>query len=393
MFVTTPSATAITATTPVLFTRAGSFTPDSAGYLKNAAGLYLQAWPANSTGVIQDNGASLNGLHPVNVNSIGGAVSPTTSVALNGNLNSAQTINAMVTAGTYSPTTAADSMAGGGVTPDVTMTVQVSDSQGGQHTLQYDFLKSSTPNQWYAEIQTVPTSDVATAAGGVAGQIAYGTVAFNSDGSIDLADTSLPLSLTIGASSAGAGTTTPVNAPGSNGVASTTAPGATNGAAWASSFGVNTQTIALNLSPGSGSSGLTQESSASQQSSSPVNGTPYGTLSSVAISTSGIITASFSTGASRVIGQVALATFPNANGLTAVSGDAYAASTTSGAYDLEAPGPNGPATITSSALESSTVDLSSEFANLIVTQRAYTASSKIITTADSMVQDLLSIIR
>jgi len=87
-----------------------------------------------------------------------------------------------------------------------------------------------------------------------------------------------------------------------------------------------------------------------------------------------------------------LATFPDVDGLTPVNGDAYATSTSSGAYTLQAAGPNG-AKISSSSLESSTVDLSSEFANLIVTQRAYTASSKIITTADSMVQDLLNVIR
>jgi len=94
-----------------------------------------------------------------------------------------------------------------------------------------------------------------------------------------------------------------------------------------------------------------------------------------------------------VIGQVALATFPNYDGLTNVSGDAYLASTTSGDVSIKTPGEGGAGTLQTSALESSTVDLSTEFTSLIISQQAYTASSKVITAADQMTQDLLSIIR
>jgi len=304
MFVTTSGPTAITATTPVLFTRAGSFTPDANGFLKNSGGLYLQAWPADSNGVIQKTGNALSGLAPVNVSSIGGAVSPTTQAALGGILASGQTVNAAVTAGTYSPATAADSMTGYnsstgvGVKPDATMSLQVSDSQGGSHTIQYDFLKSTTANQWYVEVQAVPASDVAVA-GSVPGQIASGVVAFNTDGSLDLGDTSLPLNLAIGSSASAAtpGTATTVTAPGVtvggvNTPSTNTVTGSLNAPAWATNFGVGAQTIAVSLGPVSGSSGLSEANIAnSVQTPGPINGTPYGALSNVAIATDGTITA------------------------------------------------------------------------------------------------------
>jgi flagellar hook protein FlgE len=123
------------------------------------------------------------------------------------------------------------------------------------------------------------------------------------------------------------------------------------------------------------------------------NGTPFGNLSSVSIGQTGIVTAAFDNGTSRQIAQVALATFPNVDGLTAVNGDAYTASQTSGDLSLKTAGTGGAGTLASSTLESSTVDLSSEFTNLIIAQNAYDASSKVITTADQMVQTLMQVIQ
>ncbi len=74
-----------------------------------------------------------------------------------------------------------------------------------------------------------------------------------------------------------------------------------------------------------------------------------------------------------------------------MDGDAYQQSLSSGAMTLKAAGTAGAGTISPSSLEASTVDLSSEFTGLITTQQAYSAASKIITTADQMVQELLSI--
>ena len=93
------------------------------------------------------------------------------------------------------------------------------------------------------------------------------------------------------------------------------------------------------------------------------------------------------------IAQVAVATFPNADGLRGINGNAYRVSQESGTYSLKAAGSGGAGLLSPSTLEASTVDLSSEFTGLITTQRAYSASSKIITTADQMLQELLSIVR
>jgi flagellar hook protein FlgE len=90
---------------------------------------------------------------------------------------------------------------------------------------------------------------------------------------------------------------------------------------------------------------------------------------------------------------VAVATFSNANGLKGVNGNAYRVTNESGTYSLKTPGQGGAGSIAPSTLEASTVDLSTEFTGLITTQRAYSASSKIITTADQMLEELLSIKR
>ena len=105
----------------------------------------------------------------------------------------------------------------------------------------------------------------------------------------------------------------------------------------------------------------------------------------------GFVTAAYDNGVTRKIAQVAVATFQNPDGLTSVSGDNYQVSTASGAYNLKAAGTGGAGSISPSTLETSTVDLSQQFAGLIVTQQAYAASTKILTTADQMLQQLISI--
>ncbi len=90
---------------------------------------------------------------------------------------------------------------------------------------------------------------------------------------------------------------------------------------------------------------------------------------------------------------MAIATFPNPDGLKPLSGNSYRVSLNSGTYNLKAPGTGGAGNLSPSTLEASTVDMSTEFAGLITTQRAYSASSKIITTADQMLQELIDIKR
>ena len=389
-FVTTTQATNLTPTDPRLFTRAGSFTVNNQGYLVNAAGLVLQGWPADANGTITPNPSSLTSLQSINVSQVGGAVSPTTQIGINANLNSSQTVSTAATAagatppgpGAYDP--AANSMAeweannATGVQPDYSIQVPVSDSQGGQHNLQLDLLKGSAPNQWYAELVAVPASDVTDGAGLSNGQIATGMIAFTPTGQIDMANTTIfssaNPSITLGAS-AGA-------APGA---------GQVN---WASSLGIAAQSITLNLGGGSGATGgLTQLDSPSNTQSITTNGTQFGNLTNVEIDKNGIVTAVFSNGVTRSLAQVAIATFPDPDGLAPTSGDAYQVSQDSGTYTLEQPGDGGAGQIDPSTLESSTVDLSSQLTQLITSQSAYSASSKIITTANQMMQALLNVVQ
>jgi flagellar hook protein FlgE len=93
-FVTTNDATNVTPTDPRSFTRAGSFLVNSQGYLVNAAGLVLQGWLADPSGKITPNPSNLNSLQSINVSQVGGAVEPTTTVGINANLESSQSISA-----------------------------------------------------------------------------------------------------------------------------------------------------------------------------------------------------------------------------------------------------------------------------------------------------------
>ncbi len=88
-----------------------------------------------------------------------------------------------------------------------------------------------------------------------------------------------------------------------------------------------------------------------------------------------------------------MATFSNPDGLAATSGNAYATSNNSGTPTISEADTGGAGTIKSKSLEGSTVDLASEFTNLITTQRAYSASARIITTASTMLDQLLQVVR
>ena len=158
-----------------------------------------------------------------------------------------------------------------------------------------------------------------------------------------------------------------------------------------SGLGIDDQTLAFDLNASAG--GLSQYDSASVVQAVITNGTAFGNLTNIEIDDEGFVTAIFDNGVTRRIAQVALATFPSPDALLESTGNAFRVSQGSGTYNLKAAGTGGAGTIGSSQLEASTVDLSAEFTGLITTQRAYSASSKIITTADEMLAELISIKR
>lgn len=123
------------------------------------------------------------------------------------------------------------------------------------------------------------------------------------------------------------------------------------------------------------------------------DGAKFGNYTGVSISEDGIVTAIFDNGETRAIAQIPIATFVDANALEALTGNAYIETTSSGNATLRTAGEGGAGVISSNSLEESTVDIAEEFTDMITTQRAYSAASKIITTADSMLEELLTIKR
>jgi len=368
-FVVADKGAGLTAADSRMFTRSGSFTPDSNGFLVNDSGLYLQGWPVRADGSFDINPSDLNKLSSINVKNLGAAVAATTEIDISANLNSDATVSAG--AATYNNATVA-SMADyaklptTGTKPDFTIETNVIDSLGSSHKVTIGFLKTANPNEWNAEIYAVPDTDVAVA--GRPGQLAKGLVKFNQDGSIDLTTSTL-----FGAA----------------GAAPTIALAASGGAApkWADAQGIAAQTLTFDIAK------LTQYADTSTVNSVNSNGASVGTIVGVQVDGEGIVSAIFDNSEVRKIAKVAIATFPNANGLQAISGTAYRATLPAGQMVIKEAGVGGAGEISPSSLESSTVDLSSEFTGLIQTQKAYSASSKIITTADQMLDELINIIR
>jgi flagellar hook protein FlgE len=120
------------------------------------------------------------------------------------------------------------------------------------------------------------------------------------------------------------------------------------------------------------------------------DGSPQGSLTSFTVGANGIVTGSFSNGLTRTLGQVALATFNNPQGLDDTGGGLYNASANSGAAVISAPMDLGAGQLVDGALEQSNVDISKEFVNLIVASTGFSASSKVITTSDDMLTELLN---
>ncbi|HEX9715147.1 MAG TPA: flagellar hook-basal body complex protein [Desulfurivibrionaceae bacterium] len=123
------------------------------------------------------------------------------------------------------------------------------------------------------------------------------------------------------------------------------------------------------------------------------NGFAAGFLQSVSVDTAGIITGNYSNGQVLERAQVALASFNNLAGLSKEGGNIFRETTASGAPITGPPATNGLGTISPNSLEQSNVDLGAEFVKLITTQRGFQANSKIITTTDEMLADLINIKR
>ncbi|MDX2235625.1 MAG: flagellar hook protein FlgE [Hyphomonadaceae bacterium] len=329
----------------VAFTRSGSFSVDAAGYLKNAQGFYLQGWPIQADGSVASSPTSLSTLSPINVADVFSTAEPTANVTLTANLDSTQAQYADVT----QPYDVGD-LASGVIAPHFESSIEIFDSLGAPRTVAVGFLKSA-PNVWQVEVYTRPASLVGTAGG----RVANGTITFDSTGAVQ-------------------GVTGPLGGPFL--------------IDWDASTGAADQTLTFDLEDS-----LSQFATSYSVTTVVADGVPPGNLAGLVVEDSGYLTAQFSNGRSRALYQIPLATFLNPNGLLPDRGGVFRTTLESGLYNINESDAGGAGRIESNVLEASNVDLAQEFTSMITTQRAYSASSKIITTADEMLEELLRIKR
>ena len=145
--------------------------------------------------------------------------------------------------------------------------------------------------------------------------------------------------------------------------------------------------ITVDLSSITGFAGLDTVEASTQ------NGRAAGTLQSFTINADGTLLGSFSNGLKQALGRVALSTFTNPAGMEKAGGSLYRTTVNSGEAQIGAAGTGGRGDLTGGALEMSNVDLSAEFTNLIIAQRGFQANSRVITTSDELLQELVNLKR
>lgn len=151
--------------------------------------------------------------------------------------------------------------------------------------------------------------------------------------------------------------------------------------------------VALKLGEEGTSNGLTGLAGTFETNFINQDGAKFGSYAGVNIDANGIVTAMFDNGERRPIAILPVATFANDRGLESVNGNSWMETGESGQPLLRHSGDSGAGTIVSNSLEQSTVDLANEFSNMIVTQRAYSAASKIITASSDMLMELTNLVR
>lgn len=247
-------------------------------------------------------------------------------------------------------------LAAGTVTVDTDETqhatsITVFDSQGGRHTAVCTFTKTKIPNEWNWEINL--TGEEITRFGST------GTVTFNPDGSL--------LSFDY------------------------------DGGAQAFSFdpnnGAETMVIDLNAGTTGQFNGLTGFASNFTAAAVNQNGYGMGILDKITIDNSGLIYGIFTNGVSRALAQITLAQFNNDGGLMKDGDSLFIESANSGQAVQGVAGETISASISSGALEASNVDLASEFTGMITAQRGFQANARVITTSDSMLDELVNLKR
>jgi len=270
--------------------------------------------------------------------------------AVNGVVNQSSVLTPLVVGSAASPPVATtnmeqqtnlDASAAVGTTYSAPLTVY--DSLGSPHVLSFNYTKTGT-GTWDYQV-TLPAAD--TGGTGNPTVLASGTLTFDANGNLT---SSAPVAVAI--------------------------TGLADGAA--------DMNVQWNLADANGSSLLTQVDSPSATTSTLQDGYSSGTLQSYMVDSDGVIEGQFSNGQVQAMGQIALASFANPQGLQLNGGSSYAPTLASGAAVVGVPNSGIMGSVTGGALESSNVNISTEFTNLIVTQRAFQADARMITTLDNV---------
>lgn len=272
---------------------------------------------------------------------------------------------------TLAATYTGGNLASGAVAENNTMPVTIYDSLGTAHVVQLQVIKLGQ-NRWGFELTGNTTTGELDATQHPNGLIQSGIITFNGDGSLrtftDNAGTDL-LDQEITAN-------------------------------WTN--GSNPNEITLDLGTVGLTNGITQFGAGSDFNGNLVeydtrfinqNGAQAGSMVNYAFTEEGFLQVEFANGVKRPIYKLAIATFEAPDEMENYSGNVYRQTRESGDYLLREPGLNGAGNVVASALKSSNVDLAEEFTNMIVTQRAYSANTKTITTTDEMLDELIRIKR
>ncbi|MGI3170968.1 flagellar hook protein FlgE [Pseudooceanicola sp. C21-150M6] len=328
-------------------TRAGDFEKDANGYLVNSAGYYLAGFPYDETGSLGPvDRNQFSGLETINLADATIAGNPTSTMQITGNLPSQET----------GLTTPGDAFVN---------SMEFFTPLGESDRLQFSWQPTSTANEW--------SLSITDADGNSYGSL---TATFNDSGAL------------AGTPSAYSAITSTATAP------AAFAFDATTGVATITiDNGTSPQVIEVEMGAPNTFEGLTQFSGDYVPLQSSGDGTQSGSLSRAEIDNDGTVWGIFDNGMRRALYQVPLVTVPNPNGLTTADNTIFAVSESSGAFTLSEAGVGSAGEIAGSSVESSNVDVAEELTELIQKQRAFSSNSKIITTADEMLNETVNLKR
>ncbi|HJW71225.1 MAG TPA: flagellar hook protein FlgE [Geothrix sp.] len=321
-----------------VFSRAGNFTRNNDGYLVASDGSNVMGWNQDPTTGAVNTSASLARIR-IDAGTTASA-SSTKNFRLGVNLN----------ASTFDPTSTVPPTA---PVASLTTPIQVYDSQGNSHNINIQYTKTG-PNSWsYAASVDAPAT---------IGSGATGTLTFSTDGSLLSINGAAPVA-------------------GNNPVI-----GAIN---WGN--GTTPQSITWDLVNSSGATNITQYAAASSTSSSFQDGYGAGTLRDLSVDQNGMLNGTFTNGQVISLAQVAISSFNNMNGLVQAGNNHWGQSLASGSPTIGLANQGGRGGVLGSNLELSNVDVAGEFTKLILSQRGYSANSRVVTTTDQMLQETLNL--